>query len=252
MQRRSSGVASLRLALLGASALGSASCAGTPLPEPPDELPAPDYENFLAIDSGVMVVSTGESSVTFDGGDQTVQPNTRVWIVNLDRDTPPSQVNANARGGFSAPAIRAEAGDRIRLLSRTDRQHSAPLDLIATPAELANGPLHVAPLPASDLSCLRITPAPTLTLSAADGALRLENGCDSEVELTRVALRFGDQGFDLSRAPARLAVGQRTTLNIRDTQAPGDTERIEIVLIDAASAAGRSGHFAIDVFSALK
>lgn len=252
MQRRSSSVASLRVALLGVSALGSASCVGTPLPEPPDELPAPDYGKFWARDANVMVASAGESTVMFNGGGGTVLPNTRVWIVNLDRDVLPTQVHADAQGGFSSSMVRAEAGDRLRVLSRTERQHSAPLDLIVTPAEVANGPLYIAPQPASDLSCLRITPVATLTLSGAEGALRLENACDDEVELTRVALRFGDQGFELATAPARLAVGQRTTLNIRDSQAAGDAERLEIVLIDAHSAAGQDGRFAVDVFSALK
>jgi hypothetical protein len=253
MQRRSSGLASLRAALLGASALGGASCVGTPLPEPPDELPAPDYEHFLANDSGVMVVSTGESTVMFGGGRGTVQPNTRVWIVNLDRDVAPVQVDADAEGGFTSPAIRAAADDRIRVLSRTGTQHSAPLDLrVSTPELAAPGSLYVSPLPASDLSCLRITPAATLSLSTAEGTLRVENRCDSEVELTRVGLRFGDQGFELATSPTRLSVGQRTTLDIRDSRAAGAAERLEIVLIDAQTAAGQSGSFAIDVFSALK
>jgi hypothetical protein len=252
MQRRFSRVASYRGALLGLTVLGGAACAGTPLPEPPDELPAPDFDDF-ARDSITTVGFPDRPSVLIGAAQPgTVQPRSRVWFINLDTDDAPIEISADAQGGFVVPPIPALPGERIRVISRTGQQHSAPLDLEVIPAEVAGAPLQPARLSATALSCLRVTPAPTLLLRGSQGALRLENRCESTVTLTRVALRFGDQGLMLSTPPAALAAGEDVSLTLRDVQGPGAVERLDIVLIDAQADDGRAGRLAIDVFSALE
>ncbi len=252
MSPRCSRVSSLHVALLGLTVLGGAACVGTPLPEPPDELPAPDYADF-GRDSVMPTNFPDRPSVQIGAaGPGTVRAGSRVWFINLDADDAPTQVSADAQGGLIVPPIPALPGERIRLIVRTERQHSAPLDFEVVPAETVGVPPQVQPLSPSALSCLRVTPAPTLVLRGSQSALRLENACGSALTFSRVALRFGDQGLTLSTPPAGLAAGAVVSLTIRDAQGPGARERLEIVLIDAQAADGRTGRLAIDVFSALE
>jgi hypothetical protein len=251
MQPRFSRVASLHVALLALTVLGGAACVGTPLPEPPDELPTPDYDDFIrdAIEPAHMPDRPSVLLGTAQPG--SVDPRSRLWLINLDSEDPPIQVGADARGAFSPPHIPAFPGERIRVISRTDRQHSAPLDYEVAAAEVGMSP-QLTRLSATQLGCLRVTPSPTLLLRASQGALRLENACDSALTFTRVALRFGDQGLMLSTPPAELAAGAEVQLTVRDQRGPGAVERLDIVLIDAQATDGRTGRLAIDVFSALE
>jgi len=252
MSPRCSRVLSLRAALLGLTALGGAACVGTPLPEPPDELPTPDFADFGR--DSVTPVSFPERPTVQIGaaGPGSVQAGSRAWFINLDTDDAPTQVSADAQGGLNVPPIPALPGERIRLISRTERQHSAPLDFEVVPAEVVGVPPQAGPLSPSGLSCLRVTPAPTLVLRGSQGVLRLENGCGSALTFSRVALRFADQGLTLASPPAGLAAGAAVSVSIRDAQGPGASERLDIVLIDAQAADGRTGRVAIDVFSALE
>jgi len=250
MQRRISRTVSLCRALLSLSVLSSAACAGTPLPEPPDELPKPDFGSFVR-DVVTLAGLPDRPPLLLSAGPGAVQANTPVWIINLDSSDAPVQVASDSVGGFRAPPVPASASDRVRVLSRTERQHSAPLDLRTIMADVSDAPLEAAPLPESGLSCFSVTPSPTLVLRKSQGTLRLDNACGVTVDLTRVALRFGDQNLALSAAPARLSAGQQVELDLADSQGPGASERLEIVLIDVQAADGRSGRYAIDVFSAL-
>lgn len=254
MSPRCSRVASLRAALLGLTALGGAACVGTPLPEPPDELPAPDHGDFTS-DSIMPTNFPDRPSVQLGAaGPGTVQPGSRVWFINLDAADAPAQVSADAQGGLVVPPIPALPGERIRVLVRTERQHSAPLDFEVATRQVAGVPLppEARPLSPSALSCLRVTPAPTLVLRGTQGALRLENACGSALSFSRLSLRFGDQGLTLVAPPAELAAGASVSVTIRDARGAGASERLDIVLIDAQAADGRTGRVAIDVFSALE
>jgi hypothetical protein len=250
MQRPHSLTDSARRALVLASALCAVACAGTPLPEPPDELPRPDFDLFAQ--DAVGVVSLPElPPLMLAAGPGAVQANSSVWIINLDVSGPPVQAMADAEGGFKAPAVSASPSDRVRVIARTERQHSAPLDLRTIMRDFANAPLEAAPLAPTELSCLSVTPGPTLVLRGSAGTLRLSNECGVAVDLTRVSLRFGDQGLSVSKSPARLGAGQRSELTISDSRGPAASERLDIVLIDAQASDGRQGRYAIDVFSAL-
>lgn len=241
---------SLHRALLGLSALALATCVGTPLPEPPDELPKPDFGRF-ARDAVLPTNFPAQPVLTLSAGPGAVQPNSEVWIINLDSAAPPVQARADATGGFTASALPALGSERVRVIARSERQHSAPLDLQTVMLEADNPQLDAAPLAADSLRCLAIAPEATLSLRSARGTLRLDNQCEVALDLTRVALRFGDQGFSLSSPPARLEAGQQVTLTVQDERARAPSERLEIVLIDAAASDGRSARYAIDVFSAL-
>jgi hypothetical protein len=252
MHRRQSRTVSLARVLSMSALAAVSSCAGTPLPEPPDELPKPDYGSFFARDAAAPVNFPQRSTLQLSAGPGAVKPNTQVWIINLDASDPAVQVSAAADGSFVAPPLAGAANDRVRVLSRTERQHSAPLDLGAITTDSAIPVLESAPLSDTGLSCLSVTPAATLNLQGPRGSLRLSNACQVAVDLTRVALRFGDLGFAVSSPATQLNAGQNVELTLEDSRAPSASERLEIVLIDAQASDGRQGRYAIDVFSVLE
>jgi hypothetical protein len=240
-------------ALLGLTAvLGAGACAGTPLPEPPDGLPRPEFLDGFTPGTA-MWPPREQAEVSFSVRDSAAQVGARMWAVNLDApDVPPQEVSANSMGIVNV-TITVAAGDRVRLVSRTDRAHSPPLDLVAVAPDAVSPPVSIVPLfEDTRLDCLRITPSDSLTLAGTRGQLTLENQCGVPIGVTRAALRLGDQGIRLAAPPAEIAVGAQVRLTLEDSQGPGVRERLDILLLDVTAADGPSERYAIDVFSELE
>lgn len=251
-----------RAALLIVAALAGSDCAdssgderGTPLPEPPDGLPRPEWKvpeivSATALDSSTLVMIGGERGK--------VAPNTQVWAINLDNPSvAPVRMMSDVRGRFTI-GIAARLMDRVRVISRTETEHSPPLDLrvIEAPGNPANPSapraLDVETLPSTALGCLQLTPAETVVLAETSGSLTLDNRCKSAVQITRAELRLGDQGLSLGTAPATIAPGAQTTLTFADSVGPGASERLDILLLDVDAGGEGKGRYAIDLFSALE
>jgi hypothetical protein len=250
---------SARATLLALGALLGSDCVGTPLPEPPDELPRPEFTAFAggpAISVGAPATDLGLSvDVRIAAQSGAVPAGSRVWAINLDAPgQAPVEQQATALGGFDL-TISASDRQRVRLVARTARQHSAPLDLVVTRIPESPGmPAFgiVNPLGSTQLACLQVAPGETLRLSGKRGTLMLRNQCAGTVELERAALRLGDQGIALVSPPTTLAAGEQSVLTLTDSQAPGESERLDVLLLDVRGPGGLEGRYAIDVFSALE
>jgi hypothetical protein len=245
---------SSRAALLAVAALAGGACTGTPLPEPPDELPRPDWDVREVGPASVMAGDASRMRVTLRSERAAVKPDTTVWAINLDSPPAaqegPSQIMANADGGFAIGVLVA-SGDRVRIVSRTPTKHSPPLDLMVTLPGPGLEPL-VARAPSITLACLKLTPAETLVLDATSGTITLDNQCSVPVSITRAELRLGDQGMSLGAAPTEIAAGTKTTLTFSDSVGPGVTERLDILLLDVTANGVGNGRYAIDLFSDLE
>jgi len=246
---------SSRAALLALAALAGSACTGTPLPEPPDELPRPDWD---AREIGPTSVLAGNDAarmqVTLRSKREAVRPDTTVWAINLDSPPSaqegPSQIMANADGGF-AIGVLLGSGDRVRIVSRTPTKHSPPLDLTVTLPGPGLEPL-VARTPSTAIACFKVTPAETLVLDGTSGTVTLDNQCTVPVSITRAQLRLGDQGISLGSAPTEIAAGTKTTLTFSDSLGAGTTERLDILLLDVTASGVGMGRYAIDIFSDLE
>ena len=242
------------VALLALAALAGSACTGTPLPEPPDELPRPDWDVREVSPTSAMVGDAFRMRVTLRSERAAVKPDTTVWAINLDSPPSaqegPSQIMANADGGFAISVLVA-SGDRVRIVSRTPTKHSPPLDLTVTLPGPGLEPV-VARAPGSTLTCFKITPAETLVLDGASGTVTLDNQCSVPVSIARAELRLGDQGMSLGAAPTEIAAGTKTTLTFSDSVGAGVTERLDILLLDVTANGVGSGRYAVDLFSDLE
>jgi hypothetical protein len=235
------------------AALGGGACAGTPLPEPPDELPRPDFTRLFTEDSTLTPTTAPMSTeVAIPVVPGAVQAGTTLLFINVDAPGVAIQ-RSGPVAGKTYVRLPASVGDRLRTLFVSDRAHSPPLDLEAQPPRVANDlVLTFRQLADTSLPCLRITPPESLVLSGRRGELTITNQCDVAVGLSRAALRTGTEGLQLVAAPSAIAAGAQVALSLEDTQEPGSSERLDILLLDVAAVDGRSGRYAIDVFSDLK
>lgn len=234
-----------------------AACVGTPTPEPPDydPLPRPDAGGFMTtvrvttfteVDSAlppVMVPLTARPG--------TVAPDSEVWLINLDEPSAaPLTLRADARGGF-ATTVTGRIGQRVRVLYRTERDHSLPLDL-----EITGNPMSAAITPMREsaaLPCLTISPPDEITRVVGDdgtmrGTFELANGCAEPVTIERAELRFGDVGFRLTTPPASVPANGRAELTLLFPANSDPRERTDIVLLEAASAGARA-RYALGVWA---
>jgi hypothetical protein len=234
-----------------------AACVGTPTPEPPDydPLPRPDAGGFMTtvrvlmpevVDSALPPVMVPLTALP-----GTVAPESEVWLINLDEpSTSPLTLRADARGGF-ATIVTGRIGQRVRLLYRTARDHSLPLDLEITgnPMSAAIGPMRES----AALPCLTITPPDEITrVVGEDGNMRgtfaLSNSCAEPVTLERAELRFGDVGFRLTTPPDSVPANGRAELTVLFPANTDASERTDIVLLEAASGGARS-RYALGVWA---
>jgi len=221
-------------------------CGGTPTADPPDFLPTPQ-----GIGVGTEIVASGAGPEDFGpipvaGGASSVDPDADVWVVNLDRpDAKPVVVKPKSDGSFNAE-VEGEVGDRFRLLSRTDEQHSLPVDLEAVRGFAMTS---LSPLKARELACLKITPTPELNLgtgTARKGSYRLKNECTETVRITRSTLRFGDNGLSFA-GPTLVAAGTEGALAF-ELEGTLAEELWDIVLLDVATAT-TTGRYALSVWA---
>jgi hypothetical protein len=241
-------------ALLGlAAVLGGGACAGTPLPEPPDALPRPRFEQLAAEDAVGPVVAPASTAVRVSMAAASIPPGARLSVVNLDRpDVPVVTATGPDAGQRYVANLGASPGDRLRLLFTSGRVHSPPLDLVVVVSDAALA-FSLMALGDTSLPCLQVTPNESVVLSGRRGQLFVTNACDVPVELTRAALRTGAEGIQLGALPvSQLAPGAQIALTLEDTQAPGPSERLDVLLIDVSAQDGRQGRYAIDVFSDLE
>jgi hypothetical protein len=184
-----------------------------------------------------------------------VEPNAQIWAINLDQPSvPPAIVMARDDGRFVLP-IFATKGDRIRILARTETEHSPPLDVIVSIDTMRRPPERqefVTPASRLTISCLRITPAEAVVFEGNAGSLVLENRCAVPLELSDAALRLGDRGVALGEVPDAIAPGEQVTLSFSDSVGPGASERLDILLLNVKGDGPLLGEYAIDLFTALE
>jgi hypothetical protein len=154
----------------------------------------------------------------------------------------PVRVKAAADGSFSSVVVFGSDGDRVRLVSRTSEQHSAPLDLEFVTDGL-DASLRV--LPDTALDCLELTPPDELR-TVDEGSFVITNGCDAAVTLTRAELRIGGQGFELGTIAESLAVGAELRIPITYDSDEAD-EQADILLLDVESGTNR-GRYALGLW----
>jgi hypothetical protein len=249
-----------RWALLVACA---SACVGTPTPEPPDYLPTPNGGLIFGIPTVTTLaephpdVRTAEVPLTGNAG--AVEPNSDLWIVNLDdQSAPPLVVRVRGNGSFSTK-VDANMGDRLRLVSRSARQHSLPLDALyadAVDSTTVTPMVSLIPLPPQGLDCLQVAPVAEITRVVASGksledSFVLTNRCSAALEITNATLRFGDQGFSLATPPASVPVNGTAKLTVRFAGHDDPSERADILLLDVQQEGrgGAVGRYALGVWS---
>ena len=254
-QRRNSGWQhARRLALTSLCA----ACVGTPTPEPPDydPLPRPDAGGFITT---VRVTTTFPEvdhalppvMVPLSAQPGTVAADSEVWLINLDEpSSPPLIVRADARGGFGT-TVTGRIGQRVRVIYRTERDHSLPLDL-----EITGNPMSAAITPMREsaaLPCLTVSPPDEITrVVGDDGSTRetfeVSNGCAESVTIERAELRFGDVGFRLTTPPESVPANGRAELTVLFPANTDVQERTDIVLLELASGSARA-RYALGVWA---
>lgn len=246
--------------LLLAALAGSVSCTsssgdedGTPLPEPPDGLPRPQW---VSLEGNPVATDLGASADLLPvslGGDQIrVQPGSQVWAINLDQPSvPPAITTAMADGRFALGTM-GTANDRIRILARAEDKHSPPLDLVVLVERARVPPAFVTMATGLQLPCFSVTPTESLELSGSEGELTLRNQCSGALEITKASLRFGDRGITLGDVPPSIAPGEQVTLTFQDSAGPGASERLDILLLEVDAGDPIPRKYAIDVFTDLE
>jgi hypothetical protein len=240
----------------------ASACVGTPTSEPPDSLPSPDAGRIFGT-SVVDVLSNPEvasTAVPLAGGAGAVAPGADLWIVNLDDPSAaPITLRPRADGGFSTK-LSANMGDRLRLVSRTARQHSLPLDAVfANGADSSNvNPMvSIIALPPQELDCVQLAPPDEITRvvqpgKAQDQSFVLTNRCSSAVQITNASLRFGDTGFSLATPPRSVPANSSASLTITFEGHDDERERADILLLDLSVSGQNSqagGRYALGVWS---
>lgn len=240
----------------------ASACVGTPTPEPPDNLPSPDAGRIFG--TSVIELNTpavASTAVPLSGDAGAVAPGADLWIVNLDDPSAePITLRPRADGGFSTK-LSANMGDRLRLVSRSARKHSLPLDAVfSNGADSSNVKpmVSIIALPPQELGCVELTPANEITRvvqagKARDESFVLTNRCNSAVQITNASLRFGDAGFSLATPPESVPANSSASFTITFDGHDDQREHADILLLDV-SASGRnaqlgSGRYALGVWS---
>jgi hypothetical protein len=242
---------SLSLGWLLATCLGA--CVGTPTPEPPDNLPRLPRPDDSRVFGPVVAVEVSSEPGNLPpifvlGAPGAVQPSTQLWLVNLDSDAQPALVDAASDGSFQAEIV-GQLNDRVRLVSRTDRQHSPALD--AYVAVAGRDMYGLAALPPDGLPCLTIEPADDLETLVSSGAdetreLVLTSRCPGPVAL-EAKLRFGNAGFAID-APTSIPANGEAKLRLHVAGHDDAREHADVVLLDV-STGSQHGRYAVGVWS---
>lgn len=233
-----------------ATCLGA--CVGTPTPEPPDFLPRPDQTRIfgprlMTVDNTAQPESIVSIAVVGNAG--AVMPDSELWVVNLDNPgVAPITVRARVDGSFRG-TLQGSPSDRVRMVTRTDTQHSLPLDARVVRVDASQ--VGLAQLPFEGLPCLTITPEDELTEVVSDGEqatrrFALQSRCDEPVALT-AQLRFGDVGFTLE-APASVPADGEAAISVRISGHEDPREHADVVLLEVESGT-RRGRYALGVWS---
>ncbi|MEY4511109.1 MAG: hypothetical protein RLZZ450_3231 [Pseudomonadota bacterium] len=243
-------------------AVWAGACVGTPTPEPPDNLPSPDAGRIFGT-SVIDVLANPEiasTAVPLAGGAGAVAPGADLWIVNLDDPSAaPITLRPRADGGFSTK-LTANMGDRLRLISRSARRHSLPLDAVfANGADSSdvNPMVSIVALPPQELSCVELAPRDEITRVVATGKTQeqsfvLTNRCNGTVQITNASLRFGDTGFSLATPPQSVPQNRSASLTITFEGHDDERERADILLLDVSLSgqnAQAGGRYALGVWS---
>jgi len=237
-------------------------CVGTPTPEPPDYLPTPNGGLIFGIPTVTPLSTEVDPSVRtvevpLTGNAGAVAPNSELWIVNLDDPSAtPLTVRARGNGSFSTK-VDANMGDRLRLVSRSARQHSLPLDALyadAVDSSTVKPMVSLIPLPPQGLDCLQIAPVAEITRivesgKSHDDSFVLTNRCSAALEITNATLRFGDQGFALATPPESVPVNGSAKLTVKFAGHDDPSEHADILLLDVRQADGAVGRYALGVWS---
>lgn len=241
----------------------ASACVGTPTPEPPDNLPSPDADRIFgtSVTEVFETPQVASTAVPLAGGPGAVAPGTELWIVNLDDPSAePITLRPRNDGSFSTK-LSANMGDRLRLISRTARQHSLPLDAVfsnGADSSNVNPMVSIIALPPQNLACVELTPANEITRvveagKARDESFVLTNRCSSAVQITNASLRFGDAGFSLATPPQSVPANSSASLTITFEGHDDEREHADILLLDV-SVTGRAsqtgaGRYALGVWS---
>jgi hypothetical protein len=137
----------------------------------------------------------------------------------------------------------------VRILARTETDHSPPLDLSVVVDTDRMPPAFVALGTRVNLSCFKLAPTETVEFQGSEASLTLENQCAAPVEVTKAELRFGDRGITLGQVPPSIAPGEQVTLTFQDSVGPGTSERLDILLLEVDAGDALPSKYAIDLFT---
>ncbi|AKF04477.1 hypothetical protein [Sandaracinus amylolyticus] len=209
---RSSATSTLLLALV----ITSASCVGTPQPNPP------------ALD--VSRIGTMRSTRLF-GVAGALDPDAQLWITPLDTTGDPQIVQPAPDGSFAAPAL---DGERHRLQPKLEADVEAlrgpPVDVLLVDGVMLLGPA---------IGCWHVPAdarAPDARIGeASELVIAIENDCDAPLVVTAATpRRAGD--VSVIEAPGEIAPG--TSGSLRVAIAPSaEGEREEVVALDVSAPA---------------
>lgn len=206
-------------------------CTGTPVTEPPSVAP-PELPNVNANETlPEYQAGAGDYAlpIGLSGSRGSIEPNSRVWSINLDGVAPPTVLRADADGSFEVP-VQARVGDELRMHVLVDNRASLPLDMI-----LGENLVLASP---DRGTCVRALPKQIDFGESGIGVaqvidLDIENTCDSTLELA-VRLHPSATDFRLGQlGESTLLPGEATSVSITFEPLPSDTLlRSSVVLLD--------------------
>ena len=225
------------LATALALVVSTATCVVSPQPLPPGPLTTPliDLTKLALTDDG-----TGTLHLHGDPGAVTANST----LSTRGPSAPASAVEAAVAddGSFDAE-VPSDPANLYRLEAELHGVLSAPLDLTFSAAADGFGATKAEPPLAG---CLTIDPP--LVFDAGDVAVgssttfavEASNGCTEDVDLSSLALAFGDLGFEVdSTAPVTIAAGTLRAVTLHF--APSDANPVEDLLVVGVSSPSANG-----------